>query len=76
MYSDISHIKATFAKHGFFPTCLINKIRCFKTLIFFLIDGPDEFSAAILFKITIGTTWLARGSRFQGGVGGRNRTVV
>ncbi|KAJ0615633.1 hypothetical protein HanIR_Chr02g0081421 [Helianthus annuus] len=29
IYLGLSHIKATFVKHGFIPICLINKIRCF-----------------------------------------------
>ncbi|MFS7985555.1 putative xyloglucan:xyloglucosyl transferase [Helianthus anomalus] len=42
MYSGLFHIKATFVKHEFIPICLINKIQCFKTLIFFLTHGPDK----------------------------------
>ncbi|KAJ0546513.1 hypothetical protein HanRHA438_Chr08g0346431 [Helianthus annuus] len=75
MYSGLSHTKATFVKHGFIPICLINKIRCFKTLIFFQLTVLMKFSAAILFKITTGTTWLVA-APVQGGFGGRDTLSV
>ncbi|KAJ0908319.1 hypothetical protein HanRHA438_Chr07g0309111 [Helianthus annuus] len=57
-----------------FPICLINKIQCFKTLIFFLTHGPDEIFRYNTFQIKppVPLGCFTAPAPVHGGVGGRD----